>query len=98
MEIRFVTRPASPMLDAVPRHVPKPLADVSMPSAIPSRNGASSSGSPLPADWEEASVEIRRAPEALTTAAPVSNGEVAPAAERASAVLSRFVKVLKRDR
>lgn len=96
MEIRFVSRPASPMLDAVPRQVPKPLADVPMPSAIPSRNGSLAQGGPLPPDWEEASVEIRRAPEVLAAATP--NGDRAPVAERASAVLSRFVKVLKRDR
>ena len=93
-EIRFVARPASPVLDAIPRA----LQTASQPpTPVRSTPASPEIRRPLsPSDWEEASVEIRR-PSAkhgqlddLDTANDTGNGG------RAAKELNRFVKALRR--
>lgn len=98
LEIRFVSRPASPMLDALARSAPSPLADVPMPPAARTLAPSGQRGAAAASDWEEASVEIRHAPTQPTPVDPHTASDPSPLADRATAVLGRFVKVLKRDR
>lgn len=95
-EIRFVERPASPMLDVAPRLKPSPLANVTVAPVVTQRPVVV--GEHAARDWEEAVVEIRRAGPAL--APPPTSPTAGPAAlpARAGVAFGRFVKSLKGEK
>lgn len=104
-EIRFVERPASPMLDVPPRvkPVPRPDLPVTPPRTVAAPAIASKGASPPPprmvSDFEEASVEIRRAPGAnADAAAGVSSKPDGAAGTKPGAALGRFVRSLTGNR
>ena len=89
-EIRFVARPASPVLDAMPRSFQTtarpPAPAVKTPSAYVQ----------TPGDWEEASVEIRGASSNLGAREGHDSGDNSHGVSRPATVLNRFVKALRR--
>ena len=97
-EIRFVERPASPMLDIAPRQKPSPLADVPVAPIVALRPIVTS-GDHAARDWEEAVVEIRRsgADRAPTTDSTRADPAAARAG-RAGVAFGRFVKSLKGEK
>ena len=97
-EIRFVERPASPMLDIAPRQKHAPLADVPVAPIVALRP-IMTSGDHAARDWEEAVVEIRRSGD---TRAPMPDSAradpTAALAGRAGVAFGRFVKSLKGEK
>ena len=95
-EIRFVSRPASPLTDAVPNAKSNPLADVPMPRPSPARLQQFKSGDVQLREWEEASVEIRRKDGSPPVGDKRHDIVAPPMSTRAGGALSRLVKSVTR--
>ncbi len=97
-EIRFVERPASPMLDIAPRVKPVPLAVVSV-APIATQRPAPGSIERASRDWEEAVVEFRRAaPDLRPEIIPAHADPAIALVGRAGHAFGRFVKTLKGEK
>ena len=91
-EIRFVARPANPLLDALPRSLQMPRTQTPA-AAVLDRQPEAAADIASPSGWEEASVEIRRSPGKRPPPAGLDLQE--GPGNRASSVLNRFVKALR---